>query len=400
MVQSTGPTIGDRIARLRGSRMTQAALARSAGVSVDLIRKLEQGRRHTVSISNLHRIARALDVDAAALLSGHQPLVAASEHAGAVAIRRALTSIDHLVGESPDLEPLTIEEARRTLSYGWGAYWGGHYDTLGHLLPGAIGQIHASLRAGRAVDAPAAHDLAAQLYNLAASTLVHLGYVDVAHLALREALRLAELGSDPLRPAALRMSLAWVLLVQGRWSESYKLATVSAADLAPRPDSPLPTWSLYGLLLITGATAVGRDGNRSVAGALLDEAAQAAQHTGDRNDFEMMFGPDKVTMMACDVETVTENYGGALTVARAMPPDTSLPVAARARHLSDVALAHTRLGHDDDALDILHDMESLAPEWMRYQSEPRQIVRELRERAANPPRLTALATRIGVLQSE
>lgn len=45
-----------------------------------------------------------------------------------------------------------------------------------------------------------------------------------------------------------------------------------------------------------------------------------------------------------------------------MPPDAALPVAARARHLSDLALAHTRLGHDGAALDTLLGMEALAPE--------------------------------------
>ncbi|MGA9311977.1 MAG: helix-turn-helix transcriptional regulator [Pseudonocardiaceae bacterium] len=48
--------------------MTQDDLAAAAGVSTDLIRKLEQGRRHTASIGSLHRIAAALDVDLGELL--------------------------------------------------------------------------------------------------------------------------------------------------------------------------------------------------------------------------------------------------------------------------------------------------------------------------------------------
>lgn len=93
---------------------------------------------------------------------------------------------------------------------------------------------------------------------------------------------------------------------------------------------------------------------------------------------------------------VTENYTAALTTGRRMPRDMSLPVAARARHLSDIALAHTRLGHDGAALDILLAMERLAPQWTRYQGQPKQIVRELRERAIRPPRLTELARRMGL----
>ncbi|MGH3901803.1 MAG: helix-turn-helix domain-containing protein [Pseudonocardiaceae bacterium] len=56
--------IDERIKNLRnGVVMTQDDLAAAAGVSTDLIRKLEQGRRHTASIGSLHRIAAALDVD-------------------------------------------------------------------------------------------------------------------------------------------------------------------------------------------------------------------------------------------------------------------------------------------------------------------------------------------------
>lgn len=398
MDHATGPTIGQRIAQLRGTRMTQAALARAAGVSVDVIRKLEQGRRHTVSIGNLHRIAQALDVDAADLLSQMQALPDPGEHSGAVAIRRALTYVDDLIGDEPDISALTLDDARRTISYGWGAYWGGRYEQLGHLLPGAIGQLRATVREARADDRADAHDLAAQVLQLAACTLVHLGYGDIAHLALREALALAEHGSDSLRPAALRCSLAWLLLTQGRFVESHRLATATAATIGPTGHTAMSAWSLYGSLLLTGATAAGRADNRPVAAVLLGEAASAAGRTGDRNDYESAFGPDQVLMQSVDVEIVTENYAAALIAGRRMPDDAKLPVAARARHLSDLALAHTRLGHDEAALDVLHAMERLAPDWTRYQAQPKQIVRELRQRAANPPRLTALAQRMGVLQ--
>jgi hypothetical protein len=72
--------------------------------------------------------------------------------------------------------------------------------------------------------------------------------------------------------------------------------------------------------------------NRPVVDVLLDEAG-AAQRTGARSDYEPPFGSDQVLMQTVDVEIVTENDGAALTTGRQMPPDTDLPVAARARHL-------------------------------------------------------------------
>jgi hypothetical protein len=225
---------------------------------------------------------------------------------------------------------------------------------------------------------------------------VHLGYPDAAHLALRDAMTLAAAGSDPHRVAALRRSLAWLLQTQGRFAEARKLAADTAAALAPAGGTPLSAWSLYGSLLLTGATAAGRAGDRTGAGVLLDEAADVARRTGTRADDEFAFGPDQVLMQTVDVEVVTENYAAALAASREMPARPALPVAARARHLCDVAQAHLRLGHDGPALETLVVVESLAPYWTRYQALPRQLVRELRDRAAHPVRLTDLAYRMGI----
>jgi hypothetical protein len=178
--------------------------------------------------------------------------------------------------------------------------------------------------------------------------------------------------------------------------ESHRLATATAARVAPAGESPLPAWALYGSLLLTGATAAGRAQDRPTALVLLDEAAEAAGRTGNRNDYESAFGPDQVLMQTVDVDVVTESYESALTTGDRMPRDPELPVAARARHLSDIALAHTRLGHDGAALDTLDAIVRVAPSWARYQTQPKQIYRELRDRAANTPRLVTLAARLGL----
>ncbi|MFC7742096.1 helix-turn-helix domain-containing protein [Nocardiopsis composta] len=61
--------IGERIARHRAHRgLTQEALAHSAGVSIDVVRRLEQGTRRTARLSTLASLARALDCDVATLL--------------------------------------------------------------------------------------------------------------------------------------------------------------------------------------------------------------------------------------------------------------------------------------------------------------------------------------------
>jgi len=113
--------IGERIKRLRRGVMTQDDLAAAAGLSADLIRKLEQGMRHTASIRSLHRIARALDVGLGELLGGER-LPEAAPHAGVVALRQAVADVADLLGEVEG-EPLSLRDAQRSVSYLWGAYW-------------------------------------------------------------------------------------------------------------------------------------------------------------------------------------------------------------------------------------------------------------------------------------
>jgi hypothetical protein len=66
--------------------------------------------------------------------------------------------------------------------------------------------------------------------------------------------------------------------------------------------------------------------------------------------------------------------------------------------LADVALSHLRVGRDDQALHTLLTIERLAPDWIKYQTLPRQIVADLvqHERRVSPP-LRDLALRLGAL---
>jgi transcriptional regulator with XRE-family HTH domain len=390
------PGVGARIRQLRGKLLSQRELADRAQVSVDLIRKLEQGRRHTASIGSLHRIARALDVDTAELLSKATPLPSTNPDAGVVAMRRVLTNVDDLLDTSTDLEPVSLDETRRATTYAWGSYWSGMYERLSSVLPQAIIRARATQHHavnGKRVEAT---DLLAQLYQVAGCTLVHLGQPDSAWIALRSAMATAEQGEDPLRTATVRGSLSWLLLTQGRYEEAERVAARAAAAVEPAGAVPRPHLSVWGSLLLTSATAAGRGGRADRAGELLGEARATADRLGgDRNDYETSFGPAQVTMQTTDVAVVTERFAEALATARRMPRDAGLPLAVRSRHLADVAYSQTRLGHTSRAVDTLLAMESGAPDWMRHQTLPRQTIAELRERERST-RLRDLAIRMGV----
>lgn len=83
-------------------------------MSTDLIRKREQGRRHTTSIGSLHRIVAALDVDLGELLS-RESMPHAAPDARVVALRRSVADVADLLGDVEG-ESLSLRDAERSVT--------------------------------------------------------------------------------------------------------------------------------------------------------------------------------------------------------------------------------------------------------------------------------------------
>lgn len=99
--------MGDRLARLRRlAGLTQEQVAERSGVSVDVIRKLEQHRKHSARLPTLHALARGLGAEVTALL-GDPPAVGSNgdpEPPALVELRRAV--MPSLVPRQPDMSDL------------------------------------------------------------------------------------------------------------------------------------------------------------------------------------------------------------------------------------------------------------------------------------------------------
>lgn len=392
-------TIGDRIRELRRPTYTQVDLAVAADVSVDVIRKLEQGRRLTASIGTLQRIARALDVDVAALLGRSRPVPSSDEGQARVwAIRDALTSVDDLLGELDDIDAPDLTELGRSLAYAWGTYWSGRIGLLASMLPRLLTEAQAAAHGATAGHgAEVAVDLAAQVHQLTAGTLLRLDAADLGHVAAREALRLAARGADPLREAALGDMLGHVLLRQGRFLDAERVTVATAEALAPRGKVSTAQLSVYGRLLVRGANAAVRERRAGKAAELLSEATAVAERTGvDSTDYEVPFGPSYVVMQSTDAAMVAENYDAAAKIARRIPRDAALPLVTRSRHLVDVAHAQVRLGRYQAAESVLLTMERGAPDWTAHHRLPRILVGELLTHGRPSARLRELSQRLHV----
>ena len=385
--------IGERIRELRRGVYSQIDLATAADVSVDVIRKLEQGRRQTASIGTLQRIARVLDVDVAELLGRSRPVPSGGDDQARVwAIRDALTSVDDLLGELDDADAPDLTGLDRSVSYAWGAYWAGRYGLLAAMLPRLLTEARAATHEAAAPGAGRAADLAAQVHQLAAGTLLRLGAADLGHVAARESLRWAASVSDPLRTAAMRSTLVYVLIRQGRFLDAERVAVASAETFQPHGEATTPQLSVYGGLLLRGATAAAREGRAGAAAALLGEAREVAGRTGvDRTDYEVVFGPSNWVMQSADVAVVGEDYldRGRCSAADAagLRPPTGRAVSASGRRGACAGAAGQRPGRRNVTADPAARRPGLdgAP----------PAAADARRRAADPSAALAATARAG-----
>jgi transcriptional regulator with XRE-family HTH domain len=134
--------LGDRLARLRRlSGLTQEQVAERSGVSVDVIRKLEQHRKHSARLPTLHALAKGLGVEVTALL-GDPPAIAANgwlDTPELVELRRAV--MPSLVPKPPgDLASLSIDVVRAEIADAWSLYHSADFGQLLTLLPEIVNE--------------------------------------------------------------------------------------------------------------------------------------------------------------------------------------------------------------------------------------------------------------------
>ncbi|WP_229679971.1 transcriptional regulator [Saccharopolyspora thermophila] len=281
----------------------------------------------------------------------------------------------------------------------WGIYWSGDHDAAAAALPNLIYGLRAGYATANLPDKPAlAYALSRTLWA-AGSTLMHLRHNDTASAATRWAVRLAAESNDPWMHATVQGSLAWQLMVSGRYTESLRLTDRAAASIEPDGSAPASHLSAYGSLLMQSGNAAARAGNRAAAHDYLDAAAEVAQRVGeDRNDYSTTFGPSLIAMQAADVHIALGDYDRAVRAAATMPNQgAALPTMAGCRHLADRALAHLRLGQPENALPLVATAVQSSPNWAKHQQLPKVVTRELLHTTKQrSPVLRNLATTLGV----
>jgi transcriptional regulator with XRE-family HTH domain len=372
--------IGDRLRRLRTERgLTQEQLAERAGVSVDIVKKLEQGKRDSARLTTLAALADALDVGLAELTDKRPRLDGGSDRL-VLGLRDVLLDPDLLPGidadDSGDATPLP--ELQASVRRAWRDYWRGGFVSLARILPGMLAEVRVTERSL----GPAAAGLLAQTYQLVACLLVHLGRDDLAAVGAERAIVAAKTGEDELQWATLYGTYAWVLMTQARLGEAERLAARTAERIEPRLSTAsqehLTVWG--GMVLWAMAAAAAADRAEDAAEYIALSRAASARMPHDRHDYEVNFGPTQVAMQTTHAYAVLRQPDRALAAAAGVRQEDLFAISY-GRHLLDVALAQADLRQDSAAVRTLQAAKDLAPVWFRHQVVSRELVAGIRDRS-------------------
>ncbi|WP_431924523.1 helix-turn-helix domain-containing protein [Micromonospora wenchangensis] len=406
------PTVGNRLAEIRReSRLTQEQLAERSAVSVEVIRKLEQGSRGAARLDTLHALARALGVSTSALLGDASQAAARGEpdhrQLSLAEIRRVVAPVRGIDGAPlvvPAEEPTDLATLRRNLHAADRVYHAGDYALALRVVPPLLVNVRAA--AGLAGDQrqDEAHDLLARAQHLAGGLLIQLRADDLAQTALSGALDAAQRAGDRVVAATVIRTMCWLLMRQGRIGESADLAVATADEVEPRLSRATPAeLAAWGWLLLTAAAAQARDNRPDEVADLIGVAAAAAARIGERvpsSDHLMLVGGfdnAKVQMQRAEAAAVAGDAGLVLELSALVPPVPTISASAWRRHRLDLAWALAQLRRYGKATTVLTQLRDTSPTWLRQQRYARDIVDTIAtgRRRAMTNELAALAELMG-----
>lgn len=398
--------LGDRLARLRRlAGLTQEQVAERAGVSVDVIRKLEQHRKHSARLPTLHALAKGLGVEVTTLL-GDPPAVAsngAPDPPAMVGLRRAV--MPSLVPRPPDLSDLgsfSLPVLRQEIADGWSLYHDADFGGLITVLPGIIADARLLATVGTPGQKAAGAAALGKALQLAGHLSIRLGKTDLALSALERAAAAADDSGDPLLAPMIHGSVAWAYQRQNRLDDAAELAVTAADDLERDRLNTAARVRVWGGLLMSAATSAARMGNYEEARDVMITAEDGARRLAllpppeDDGRLLSVFSRSSVRIERIRLAVQHARPDEALGLAKGIRLSPDIPPSWRTWLLLDVARAYADVGDAENAVRTLETLRRVAPMWMRQHTLAVAIVTDLWAGPSRPPGLRKLAEYLSV----
>ncbi|MCH0540309.1 helix-turn-helix transcriptional regulator [Streptomyces sp. MUM 203J] len=396
--------LGDRMGRLRRlAGLTQEGLAERSGVSVDVIRKLEQHRKHSARLPTLHALAKGLGAELTALL-GDPPGVPSSgetEPPQLVAVRRAIMPpLFAPPAEPTGVEHLSLPLLRAELADGWTLYHSAGFGRLMEALPGIITDARLLAAVGDAEQRAAGQAALGKALQLGGHLAIRLGKTDLALSALERAYAAAGQSSDPLLAPMVSNSVAWAYQRQARLDDARNLAVHAADGVERECTGTAEGVRVWGGLLMSAATSYARSDDYETANVMMVEAEKAAGRLATlpppaEGRLVSVFSRSSVRIERVRLAVQHERPEEALALAKGIRLSRDTPPSWRTWLLLDVARAHTDMGDAPGAVRALQSLRRVAPGWMRHHTLAVAIVSDLWNGPTRPPGLRKLAEFLG-----
>jgi transcriptional regulator with XRE-family HTH domain len=351
--------------------LTQRELSAASGVSLSIIRKLEQGERDSARLETLRKLAAALRVptmrlSGAAIAEGPTPGTEERWEAVRHALERPPAAL-----EMDDDMP-TVAGVRAALADATPFFEKDKFAELAFVIPPMLRDAEALGAEGRAVRV--------RLLQLAGWLMVQTRQFDAAELALQRAL---DDSADRMEGAATINTMCWLLLRQGRLDTALDLAVRWADETEPRISRATPAeLSTWGWMLLRVSAAAVRNSQAGQAADALKLARSAAVALGceyaPENDLLRTFGPTTVILKRAENASVVDRPDMVLKIAQTIPETRLKPTSNnRNRHYLDVADALAKTRQYAEAFGKLLEIKSSSPEWLPNQVYARTVLKRI-----------------------
>lgn len=285
-----------------------------------------------------------------------------------------------LVDYSTPLDgPADLNALAATVSAAKQNYQACRYAQVSAELPALLRKLRAACAVLDGDASLRAHALSAEAHHVAASILIKQEDKGLAWLAADRSVQAAYASQSPLMIGSSSRIITHALMDGGH----HRAATDAARTAALRMDSGLfepsaDDLSIYGSLLLRGAIAAARTGNRHAIAELLDEAAATGERLGhDGNHMWTAFGPNNVLCHRVNVALSLGDAGTAIDYARQVDIG-KLPINERkATLLLDTSRAFLMCGKHDKALHVLRAAGDVAPEEVAGRPAALRLVRDI-----------------------
>ncbi|MCX5341742.1 helix-turn-helix domain-containing protein [Streptomyces atratus] len=397
--------LGDTLRRLRRlSGLTQEALAGRAGVSADVVRHLEQKRKHSARLPTLHALSKGLGVELTSLLGDPPgvPSTGETDPPQLVAVRRAIMPPLFAPPTEPtDAASLSLSAVRAEIADAWTLYHGAEFGRLMDLLPGIIADARLVSSVGTADERAAGQAALGKALQLGGHLAIRLGKTDLALSSLERAIAAAGASSDPLLAPMVSNSVAWAYQRQNRLDDATHLA-IHAADGVEREHATNASGvRVWGGLLMSAATSYARSGDYDRADEMMRVSEAAAGRliklpSPEDSRLVSVFSRSSVRIERVRLAVQYGRPEEALALAKGMRLSTDTPPSWRTWLLLDVARAHTDTGNTEGALKALESLRRVAPTWMRHHTLAVAIVQDLLALPRPPAGLRKIADFLGI----